>query len=696
MPLQIALSLIAAFLAALYSLFLLLKAERQSGGVYALAAGLLLFAALELFDLLSLLRPEELWTWRRGALWAESFLPFTWSLFSFTFYREIRFRDILLSSKLFLFLSLVFPLVILLVPLDRFYYSPDFAEERLIFLGRAGYFFYFGLLLFLIYALMQLERTLRVLGRQERWQAKFEFVGAGVLLGVSIVYFSQGLLYSSLDLALLPARSIALVLGVALMAFSRLRRGVPTRLAVSRQAAYRSTVLLAVGLYLFALGLAGEGMRYLGPHSQRYFVVLLGLVGAVALLALVLSDTLRRRTRVFVHKHFFKEKYDYRAHWLEFTGRLSNCSDLNEVAIVVLAFFSETFSVRGSALYLRNGEGGDFRPFAVHELALPVQTIPGRGALAAFLGERRWVFSHREGPTEIVEENRTLMEKQGIHFVVPLFFDERLEGMVLLGEPINPAEVFFYEDYDLMKVLARQAAATLMNQKLAEQLAAGRELAAVGKVSAFVMHDLKNSVSNLALVVENARNYMEDPDFQADMLETLDNSVRRMKGLIERLRNFEKKTCLELASCDLSALVAETALEIPKKCITWEGAPTRCTIDRSEIAKVVQNLLLNALDATAGNGPVRLEVGCDGMAFIRCLDQGCGMSAEFIRERLFKPFATTKQKGFGIGLYQCRQIVEAHAGRIEVKSTPGEGTEFTVWLPLTNQLITNHQPPDFP
>jgi putative PEP-CTERM system histidine kinase len=247
-----------------------------------------------------------------------------------------------------------------------------------------------------------------------------------------------------------------------------------------------------------------------------------------------------------------------------------------------------------------------------------------------------------------------------------------------------------------MKVLARQAAATLMNQKLAEQLAAGRELAAVGKVSAFVMHDLKNSVSNLALVVENARNYMEDPDFQADMLETLDNSVRRMKGLIERLRNFEKKTCLELASCDLSALVAETALEIPKKCITWEGAPTRCTIDRSEIAKVVQNLLLNALDATAGNGPVRLEVGCDGMAFIRCLDQGCGMSAEFIRERLFKPFATTKQKGFGIGLYQCRQIVEAHAGRIEVKSTPGEGTEFTVWLPLTNQLITNHQPPDFP
>jgi hypothetical protein len=241
-----------------------------------------------------------------------------------------------------------------------------------------------------------------------------------------------------------------------------------------------------------------------------------------------------------------------------------------------------------------------------------------------------------------------------------------------------------------MKVMARQATSALLNLKFAEQLSTAREMAAIGKVSAFVMHDLKNSVSNLALVVENARSYMDNPEFQKDMLETLDNSVQRMKGLIERLKNFEKKTRLELASCELSALVAATVAEVPKEGITVAGGPISCMADRSEVAKVVQNLLLNALDATAGNGPVHLEVGGDDMAFIRCRDQGCGMSAEFIRDRLFKPFATTKKKGFGIGLFQCRQIVEAHGGRIEVKSAVGEGTEFTVWLPRDMMSDANH------
>jgi putative PEP-CTERM system histidine kinase len=388
---------------------------------------------------------------------------------------------------------------------------------------------------------------------------------------------------------------------------------------------------------------------------------------------------LRRKARVFLHKNFYKAKYDYRKHWLDFTRALTAARDEPALYLAILESYSSAFSIRGAALFLREAEGGDFRFAGAHDLS-PFEDIQKGHPLIDYLEQHRWVYCREERP-EVLSDNSAVLHQQGVLFGVPLFFEETLEGFILLGPPIDPGEMFIYEDFDLMKVMARQATSALLNLKFAEQLSIAREMAAIGKVSAFVMHDLKNSVSNLALVVENARQYMDDPEFQKDMLETLDNSVRRMKGLIERLKNFEKKTCLELANCELSALVTATVAEGPKEGITVAGGPISCMVDRSEVAKVVQNLVLNALDATAGNGPVHLEVGGDEMAYIRCLDQGCGMSAEFIRERLFKPFATTKKKGFGIGLYQCRQIVEAHGGRIEVKSTEGEGTEFTVWLP---------------
>jgi hypothetical protein len=677
--LQSVTSSLAISLAVAYAAFVLLRNPR-SLNAYAAAAGLLCFSLIEIFDLLALRNPDDYLAWKKLTLICEALLPLFWLGFCSTFAGAYKSVGVPRLTRSILVLTPAFLVFVLVVDSNRFFISPDFAEELMLFLAPAGYAFYLGLLLAFTFCLVQLERIFSGLGRVDRWLVKFEMLGAGALLAMSVFYYSQGLLYRSLNMSLLPARSLAMAIGVSLMFFSRIVRGMPTGLQVSKTLAYRSIVVAAVGIYLIGLGLAGEGMRYLGDSSQKVFFAAIALLGGVALSVVMLSETLRRKARVILHKNFYKAKYDYRKHWLDFTRALATVRDEHALHLAILKSYCEAFSIRGAALFLRVSEGGDFRCMAIHELSAmdDVQTL---NPLVLYLEQYRWVYYSEEQP-EVLLDNPAGFQNHGIHFGVPLLVEDSLEGFILLGPPIDPNEIFGYEDFDLMKVMARQATSALLNLKFAEQLSTARELAAVGKVSAFVMHDLKNSVSNLALVVENARNYMADPDFQADMLETLDNSVRRMKGLIERLRNFEKKTCLELASCDLSALVAETALEIPKKCITWEGAPTRCTIDRSEIAKVVQNLLLNALDATAGNGPVRLEVGCDGMAFIRCLDQGCGMSAEFIRERLFKPFATTKQKGFGIGLYQCRQIVEAHAGRIDVKSTPGEGTEFVVWLPL--------------
>jgi len=230
-----------------------------------------------------------------------------------------------------------------------------------------------------------------------------------------------------------------------------------------------------------------------------------------------------------------------------------------------------------------------------------------------------------------------------------------------------------------MKMLARQATSTLLSLKLSAQLSTAREMAAIGKVSTFVVHDLKNLATNLALVTDNARDYLDDPEFQQDMLQTLDGTTTRMKELIFRLKNVSERKPVNLVPTDLLQLAAEGVrlAGCDQVCLCGESVPA--LLDPREMEKVVQNLVLNAQQA--GGASVLVEVGRDQGAFLRVTDRGCGMDEEFIRQRLFQPFQTTKPKGFGIGLYQCKNIVEDHGGRIEVESRVGEGSCFTVLLP---------------
>jgi hypothetical protein len=280
-------------------------------------------------------------------------------------------------------------------------------------------------------------------------------------------------------------------------------------------------------------------------------------------------------------------------------------------------------------------------------------------------------------------DDKKIVEQYNIQFVVPLFFNDKVDGFVLLGNQINAGEPLNYEDYDLMKVLASQSSAALHNLHLLDQLVDSREMAAIGKVSTFVMHDLKNLVSNLALVVDNAKEHMDDKEFQQDMVETLTNSVSRMKSLIDRLKKFEVAPQLALESCDLKKLVEETLHDSAVSGIEIDGDPVDLIIDRQEISRVILNLALNAFEALGeGGGAVKIRTGVKGRAFFAIQDHGCGMTDEYINTKLFKPFETTKVKGFGIGLYQSRQIVEAHGGEMQVMSKPGEGTTFTVWLPI--------------
>lgn len=677
---QIVLSSLALLLAAFYTAGILWRSGRTLAA-YASVAAIAVSAAVEFCDFAAVAGYGDPLVWKRYSLIAEGLVPAAWLIFSLTHARTVGVRFVTVAQRILVAASLAFPAVVLALPRSSFFYSPDFDPERILFLSTAGYIFYCGLLVYVVIALINLEATFSNASLSSRWKIKFDFIGAGSFLAVLIFYYSQGLLYRTINMNLMPLRSLVFILALGMMLYSLLARGNGVRIVVSRGMAYKSVVLFAVGLYLVALGIMGEGLRYFGEGHQRTLALGGAFVVGICLLVVLLSETAKRKIKVFLHKNFYQSKYDYRIQWLQFTDRLASVRQGDDLMAAILSGYCEIFAMGCGGLFVRDTDRNEFRWAAGHELSSTAAVLSPSDPVVTPMIERSWVINLREDVPPLLPVQEAYLTANGIQFLVPLFCSGVLEAILVLGRPVNENEQYLYEDYDLMKTLARQAASVLQNYRLSEQLARSRELEVMGRVSAFIIHDLKNLVYTLSLTVDNGREHIADPEFQDDLLDTLSNTVNRMKVLISRLKNLPEKRSLELEQVNLHRLAVETAAMVPGNgAISVAGADAPAEADREEIQKVVMNLLVNALEATDGKGPVRVEVGGESAPFIRVSDSGCGIPEEFLRTQLFSPFKTTKKKGLGIGLYQCRQIVEAHGGRIDVESTVGVGTVFTVWL----------------
>ena len=629
-------------------------------------------------------KPQSLLEIKKAIFLSEAFLPFLWGLYGVSLAGRLNGKSSLPARAFWaLGCSILIALAAFTDP-SHMLFNPDYAAETILFLGSTGFYFYLLLTVYLVAALVVLERSFAGMSRQNRWRMKFEIIGVGSIITVQAVFYSQALMYRTLDFALNPARNIALVIGVCLFLYSRFKRGYPEKISISDTVVYRSLILLVASFYLIFMGLVGEGLKFFGPSSNRVFILVVALFCGVGLCVVCLSDNLRRKAKVLIHKHFYQHRYDYRVKWLEMTDCLNATGDIASLCSGVLEMYCHTFALRGGALFLRQSGQSDFTPVAMYEWSSASEIIHPQGALVKFLREKRWVFNRLENLSDLAgSDDSKIIERYDIQFAVPLFFNDQVDGFILLGKQINAGEPIIYEDYDLMKAFASQSSAALHNLHLLDQLVDSREMAAIGKVSTFVMHDLKNIVSNLALVVDNAKDHMDDREFQQDMVETLSNSVSRMKSLIDRLKKFEVAPQLALEPCELKKLVEETLHDSAVSGIEIDGDPVDLIVDRQEISRVILNLALNAFEALGEEGgAVKIKTGVNGRAFLVIQDHGCGMTEEYINTKLFKPFETTKVKGFGIGVYQSRQIVEAHGGEMQVMSKPGEGTTFTVWLPV--------------
>jgi putative PEP-CTERM system histidine kinase len=365
------------------------------------------------------------------------------------------------------------------------------------------------------------------------------------------------------------------------------------------------------------------------------------------------------------------------------------CATLSDVQDAILTVFMETFGVAGASLYLLSRD--DRRYICVSELAMPKSPVEIRisDELNKYFAQRERVLNLTDKEFTLSASERVILNKAGAWLVIPLISNTKVIGLAMIREQIVH-EMLIYDDFDLMKVLARQAAQAITNLKLSEEVIEMRAMAAVSKVSTFVIHDLKNLTTSLSLCMDNAEEHIGNPDFQKDAISTIRNSLFKMKSLMHRLKSIPEKITLYTEVKDIDNLSSEVVAEFVKlkpKRVMYTGEPVFSRVDAEEIRKVIINLIQNALEASSDERSVTVETYREnGSVCIRVSDTGTGMTEDYLKNHLFRPFRTTKETGLGIGLYQCRQIVEAHDGKIQVKSDFGKGTVFTIYLPIAEAV----------
>jgi putative PEP-CTERM system histidine kinase len=459
-------------------------------------------------------------------------------------------------------------------------------------------------------------------------------------------------------------------------------------LFVSRQVVLYSIGLIGVVIFIVVatIGAALVWTNVSTPMSIVGLVVL--AVAGIVTSYFLLSRTMRRRTKVFISKHFYRNRYDYREVWLRLSRTLADRSDeesLGNRSVKALAAIID--SPRGE-LWFASGMDGVFEGHGAWGADRPAKNLTADMALVQFLERTRWVIDTAEYTSDpakyanaFASDERYVSEPS---IIVPLIHGDELIGVVRLDRPAGLGDLSF-EDHDLLKTAGQQVAIFLVQEQVQEQLSQTRQFEAFSKLTAFLMHDFKNMIAQQELVVANARRFKHRPEFVDDAIKTIQTSAQRMRLILERLQ--EDTAAEQTALVDVPVLL----MEVRESCRNRAPVPLLARIDsdvwvkmdRDRLAMALQHAVRNAQDATSKDGRIELRLSSEGdFAIIEVVDTGAGMDEDFVRNRLFKPFDSTKgSKGMGIGAYQIRETLRSVGGDLEVISKLGAGTTMRLKIP---------------
>ncbi|MBI5430623.1 MAG: PEP-CTERM system histidine kinase PrsK [Nitrosomonadales bacterium] len=565
------------------------------------------------------------------------------------------------------------------------YWLPEFASRSTVFatgiVGRVAQ---------AVIGMLLVEQLYRNTPIKNRWGIKFACLGIGGMFAYDFYLYSDALLFRNVNEEIWAARGVVNALAVPLVALSAARNPQwSLEISVSRRILFHTAALFGSATYLLVMAAVGYYLRFFGGSWGAVLQVAF-LFGAVfLLLGILFSGIFRSWLKVFISKNFYSYNYDYREEWLRFTRTLAQEGyGLGERAIQAVAELVES---PGGALFMCR-DSGNCELVTRWNMSLAIGSEPLNSIFCQYLENKQWVIDIQEYSAnpekyESIPMPHWLRNYPLAWLIVPLVLHGKLLGFVVLVHPRSKIKLN-WEVIDLLKIAGSQAASFLAQQESDNALMIARQFESFNRMSTFVVHDLKNLVSQLSLLLSNAAKHKDNPEFQKDMIDTVDLSIQKMKRLLEKLssgNSVEKPVPFRIEDLLQKAVAAKSTAEPkPKLEILHHGMEVLA--NWASLERVIGHLIQNAIEATPKDGQivVSLDKG-DGTVIIAIKDTGHGMSAEFMNERLFKPFESTKIAGMGIGVFESHEYARELGGRLEVVSSNENGTTFRMILPSHHQ-----------
>lgn len=540
-----------------------------------------------------------------------------------------------------------------------------------------------------VMGLILTENLGRNVGTARLWSVKLMLIALTALYAYHIVERIPALLGGDTPEAFGIAEPILYVLALPLFVVTAVRND-SLRLKVhsSRRVVFHSTTLIVAGVILQGTAAAALYVRHFGGTPAVVLSIVLGFGSLVALIAALSAASVRSQIRTFINENFYNYKYDYRLEWTKFNQALSRYEALGGPERVLMTL-SDLLDSPGGVLFVRRTGWKQYARLAYSAFGENLGPIQETDPLLKSIDDEHIAF------LEPREDGETAIWKSRFPetwLVVPLRHRSILIGFSLLHRPRAPKKLD-WEDRNLVALIASQLAGYLVHEQTAQALADSQQLAEFNNRVTFALHDLKNTAGQLSLLAQNAEKFGDNAEFRADMLQTIRHAVDNLQGLIAKLRDGSEPTAPAVRTrINVTDIVARVAHKKATAGVVFARDPAQTALfaditQPAAFESALEHILTNAVEASPEPGSVELSVEAKGGRIrVTVRDRGPGMSADFIARDLFRPLRTTKNKGLGIGAYQARTMMRDLGGDIDVESTLGSGTTFTLVLPAGEDI----------